>query len=75
MRLKMKKETKELFLFIAISIKNIFIALLFTVIFGIYNTVIFRTMTYTYGDITWEVVIFIGLSLFDCILYNVLNKN
>ena len=71
----MNQNTKELILFIAISIKNVFIALIFTTVFGIFNTVIFKTMSYTYGDITWEIVIFLGLSLFDCILYELLNRD
>lgn len=70
----MNHNTKELILFIVISIKNIFISSIFTALFGIYNTVILRTMTFTFGDITWEVVIFLGLTLLDCILYEFLNK-
>lgn len=71
----MNQDTKELILFITISLKNIFISLIFTLTLGIYNTVIFKTMTFIYGDITWEVIIFLGLSLFDCILYKILDKN
>lgn len=71
----MNHNTKEFILFIVISIKNIFITLMCTIVFDIYNTVILRTMTFIYGDITWEVVIFLGLTLLDCIFYKVLNKD
>lgn len=71
----MKKNTKDLILFLIISIKNIFLTLMFTIVFNVSNVIVFKTMTFTYGDITWEIIIFIGLTLFDFTLYEVFNKN
>lgn len=70
----MKQNTQELILFLVVSIKNFFIALLFTSIFGLYNIVVFKTMTLTYGNITWDFIIFFCLCLFDCIFYKVFRK-
>lgn len=70
----MKQNTKELILFLALSFKNFFIALLFTSIFGLYNIVAFKTMTLTYGNITWDFIIFLCLCIFDCVFYEVFRK-
>lgn len=64
-----KSEIKELIAIIIFSIINTFIAFTITNLLGISNTIVFRTFSAIYGDITWEVIIFMGLSLIEAIIY------
>jgi hypothetical protein len=52
-----------------IAIIDMAITFSITTYLGIVNTVILRTFTFTYGDITWEVIIFLllfGIGGFIC---------
>ena len=69
-----KSEIKELIAIIIFSIINTFIAFTITKLLGISNIIIFRTFSAMYGDITWEVIIFMGLSLIEAITYECFNK-
>lgn len=64
-----KHEVKELIVFIIFSVLNTIIAFSITSFLGISNTIVFRTFTAMYGDITWEVIIFMGLSFIEAIIY------
>lgn len=64
-----KSEIKELIAIIIFSIINTFIAFSITSFLGISNIVVFGTFTAMYGDITWEVIIFMGLSLLEALIY------
>lgn len=64
-----KTEIKEVVGAIIFAILNTSIAFYITNLLGIYNTVILRTFSVTFGDITWEVVIFMGLSLIEALIY------
>lgn len=64
-----KSEIKELIAIIIFSIINTFIAFSITNLLGISNIIVFRTFSAIYGDITWEVIIFMGLSLIEAIIY------
>lgn len=70
-----KSEIKELIAIIIFSIINTFIAFSITNFLGISNTVVFRTFTAMYGDITWEVIIFMGLSLLEAIIFETYENN
>lgn len=47
---------------------------LITNLFGISNTVVFRTYSAISGEITWEVIIFFALSLIEAIIYEIYKK-
>lgn len=64
-----KNKIKELIRVIIFATLNILVAYLITVKLGIENTVIIRTFSALYGDITWEVIIFLGLSFIEAIIY------
>lgn len=64
-----KSELTEIIGVVIFGAINTFIALAITNFLGIYNTIILRTFSVLYGDITWEVVIFMGLSLVESIIY------
>lgn len=64
-----KNKRKELIGVIIFSALNILVAYLITVKLGIENTVVIRTFSALYSDITWEVIIFLGLSLIEAIIY------
>ncbi len=68
-----KSELKEIIGVVIFGAINTFIAFAITNFLGIYNTIILRTFTVMYGDITWEVVIFMGLSLVEAIIYKYSN--
>ena len=59
---------KEIFVVIIVAIINIIIAFSLTNLLGISNIVLFRTYTAMSGDITWEVIIFLTLSLIESII-------
>lgn len=58
-----KSELKELLVVVIFSIINIALSFIITNLLGITNTIIIKTFSAIYGDITWEVIIFMGLSL------------
>lgn len=64
-----KDKIKELIGVIIFAIINISVAYLITVNLGIANTVVIRTFSALYSEITWEVIIFLGLSLIEAIIY------
>ena len=69
-----KSDLKEIIGVVIVGIINTIIACTITNFLGIYNTIILKTFSLMYGDITWEVVIFMGLSLIEAILYEYNNK-
>lgn len=68
-------KVKEIFVVIIVAIINIIIAFSITNLLGISNIVLFRTYTAMSGDITWEVIIFLILSLIEAIIYDIYKKN
>ena len=64
-----KKDIKEIIGVIICGILNTIIAVYITTTLGVYNTIIFKTFSVLYGDVTWEVVIFMGLSLIEACIY------
>lgn len=68
-----KSELKEIIGVVIFGTINTFIAFAITNFLGIYNTIILRTFSVMYGDITWEVVIFMGLSLLEATIYECRN--
>lgn len=65
-----KLEIKELSFMIVFCIINSIIAFVITGALGITNTIIIKSFSTIYGDITWEVVIFMGLLLIESIIYD-----
>ncbi len=70
-----KLEIKELSFFIIISIVNIFIAFAITNLLGISNTIVVKSYSVLYGDITWEVLIFMTLSIIEATIYEIIKEN
>jgi len=68
-----KTEIKEIVGVIIFAVLNTIIAFFITNLLGISNTVILRTFSVTLGDITWEVVIFMALSLIEALIYEYSN--
>ena len=64
-----KSELNEIIGVVIFGAINTFIAFAITNFLGISNTIILRTFSAIYGDITWEVVIFMGLSLIEACIY------
>lgn len=64
-----KLELKEMIGVVIFGIINTYIAFAITNFLGISNTIILRTASVIYGDITWEVVIFMGISLIQAAIY------
>lgn len=64
-----KSDLKEVIGVVIFGIINTIIACAITNFLGIYNTIILKTFSVIYGDITWEVVIFMVLSFIEAILY------
>lgn len=64
-----KSELKEIIGVVIFGTINTFIAFAITNFLGISNTIILRTFSVIYSDITWDVVIFLGLSLIEAIIY------
>jgi len=67
-------KVREIFVIIIFAITNIIISFLITNLFGISNTVVFRTYSAISGEITWEVIIFFALSLIEAIIYEIYKK-
>lgn len=67
-------KVREIFVIIIFAITNIIISFLITNLFGISNTVVFRTYSAISGEITWEVIIFFSLSLIEAIIYEIYKK-
>lgn len=65
----MKRNAKEFILILTCYIINIIIAFYITNILGIVNVVVLRSFSVLYGDITWEVIIVMFLSLIEGIIY------
>lgn len=66
----MKRNVKEFILILTCYIINIIIAFYITNILGIVNVVVLRSFSVLYGDITWEVIIVMLLSLIEGIIYD-----
>ena len=64
-----KLELKEIIGVVIFGVINTFIAFAITNFLGISNTIILKTFSVIYGDITWEVVIFMALSLMEASIY------
>lgn len=64
-----KSELKEIICVVIFGVINTFIAFTITNFLGISNTIILKTFSVIYGDITWEVVIFLGISLIEATIY------
>lgn len=64
-----KIESKEVTGVVIFGIINTLVAFAITNFLGIYNTIILRTFSAIYGDITWEAIIFMGLSLLEALIY------
>lgn len=67
-------KVREIIVIIIFAITNIIISFLITNLFGISNTVVFRTYSAISGEITWEVIIFFALSLIEAIIYEIYKK-
>lgn len=64
------QQRKELIIAIIFSIINISIAYLITNLLGISNTIIVKTYSTFYGDVTFESIIFMLLSLVCATIYD-----
>ncbi len=64
-----KNKMKERISVIIFAIINILVAYLITIKLGIVNIVVIRTFSALYSEITWEVLIFLGLSLIEAYIY------
>lgn len=67
-------KVKEILLIIIFAIINIVLAFTITNLLGISNTVVFRSFSVMYGDITWEVIIFFIFSIAEAIIYEICKK-
>ena len=68
-------KVREIFAIIIFGIINAIIALSITGLLGVSNVVVFRTYTATFGDITWEIIIFLVLSLIESSIYELYKRN
>lgn len=64
-----KKEIKELIAIVLFGFINVIISFSITSFLGISNIIVFHSISALYGNITWEVIIFIGLYLIESIIY------
>lgn len=64
-----KSEKKELIIMILCSILNTMIAFTITGLCGVTNTTILKSYSVVYGDITWEVIIFMSLMFIEALFY------
>ena len=67
-------KVKEVFLIIIFAIINIFLAFTITNLLGISNTIVLKSFSAMYGDITWEVIIFFVFSIVETIIYECFKK-
>lgn len=65
-----RSEKKELLVMLLCCILNTIIAFAITGLCGVTNTVILKSYSSIYGDITWEVIIFMGLMFIEALLYD-----
>ena len=63
-----KKEFIAILIFYLI---NIIIAFYITNMLGIVNVIVLKSMSILYGEITWEVIIVMSLSLIESIIYEI----
>ena len=64
-----KGEIKQSIAILLLGILNIIICFFISNFFGFSNVLFFHSFSVLYGDITWEVVIFLVLSLLEAIIY------
>ena len=67
----MIKNKKEFIAILIFYLINIIIAFYITNMLGIVNVVVLKTMSILYGEITWEVIIVMSLSLIESIIYEI----
>lgn len=65
-----KYEIKQLFVMIIFAIINVVISYAITTAFGISNIVLYKTLTAMQYTITYEVLIFMALSLLESLIYH-----
>ena len=65
-----KSEIRDLSFMIIFFITNTIIAFTITGLLGVTNTIIIKSFSAIYGDITWEVVIFMVLMLIESIIFD-----
>lgn len=66
----LKSNLKELIIIIALSLINIFSAFFITNLFGITNVVVLKSYSVVYNYMTFEVIIFMVLLLFEALIYD-----
>ena len=67
----MIKNKKEFIAILIFYLINIIIAFYITNKLGIVNVVVLKSMSILYGEITWEVIIVMSLSLIESIIYEI----
>ena len=67
----MTKNKKEFIAILIFYLINIIIAFYITNMLGIVNVVVLKSMSILYGEITWEVIIVMSLSLIESIIYEI----
>ena len=67
----MIKNKKEFIAILIFYLINIIIAFYITNMIGIVNVVVLKSMSILYGEITWEVIIVMSLSLIESIIYEI----
>ncbi len=67
----MIKNKKEFIAILIFYLINIIIAFYITNMLGIVNVVVLKSMSILYGEITWEVIIIMSLSLIESIIYEI----
>lgn len=65
-----RSEKKELLVMLLCCILNTIISFAITGLCGVTNTIILKSYSSVYGDITWEVIIFMGLMFIEALLYD-----
>ena len=65
-----KYEIKQLFAILIFAIINVVIAYAITIPLGIPNIVLYKTLTAMQYTITYEVLIFMALSLIESLIYH-----
>lgn len=64
-----KKEIIDIVYFSISSFINIVLSFFITTLFGISNTILLKSCSAIYGDITWEVIIFFTFSIIGASIY------
>lgn len=70
----MKLQLKNLIFILLLMVINTIISFSITYIFGIQNIVIFKTLSFICDSITYEILIFIALSIMEGIIYEIKKK-